>query len=143
MNKKLDKKEKHAIRELKLNDFRVDYSNKLQVCLQKLSMSNTDLAKRINQTPASVGQYTVGERLPMYPFFYEICEILNVSADYFNPEVKADQYDKYSIKKHTEPKETENFTKREQYINDITLQLNTLPVKALEYLSSFFNTAFK
>ena len=45
-------------------------------------ISYAELARRLNVTKASVSMYKHGKALPSLEVFAEICEILEVSADY-------------------------------------------------------------
>lgn len=54
---------------------------RLKAARMELGISQKDLAKKLDITPAAVSMYESGNRLPSMELFIKLVDVLNVSAD--------------------------------------------------------------
>ena len=58
------------------------FSKKLQEAVKTSAFNYAELAKKLNITKATMSMYKHGKALPSLEVFSEICDLLDVSADF-------------------------------------------------------------
>ncbi len=134
------KKVTRAERELRQSAFCSNFSAKLLYLFGEKGISQKMLADAIGLTDGAISNYTASKRAPGYPDFFLICDYLGVSADYFNPAVDANDWEKYTAKKAGEAKTDAELSARAEYIKRISDALQRRSTPSILKLSEFLNS---
>ena len=60
----------------------MDFKNRLNEILKTQKLKQVDIAKALNVSKQCVNDYTTGKTKPSIDTLYELCKVLDVSADY-------------------------------------------------------------
>ena len=60
----------------------MNIGTKIKECRQQLGLTQKELAEKLNIDPANITNWKKGINLPSLEVFFELCKLLDVSADY-------------------------------------------------------------